>query len=89
MLAALIADLGPPAAYLSTAETLLPLEHDWAQKARNSQAAVGGRIKADSASDAVLRAQIRQRLSDLKRPEEYLADRTRGKGPGKVRVVVK
>jgi hypothetical protein len=71
----LIADLGPLAAYLSKAETLLPLEHDWAKTVRDAQTEVGGRIKADAASDAALRAQVRQRLADLKRAyiETYMA----------------
>jgi hypothetical protein len=74
-LAELIADLGPLAAYLSKAETLLPLEHEWAKTVRAAQAEVGGQIKADAASDAALRAQIRQRLADLKRSyiETYMA----------------
>ncbi|MBI4537319.1 MAG: hypothetical protein HY712_05120 [candidate division NC10 bacterium] len=74
-LAELIADLGPLAAYLSKAETLLPLEHEWAKTVQAAQTEVGGRIKADAASDAALRAQVRQRLADLKRAyiETYMA----------------
>lgn len=74
-LAGLIADLGPQAAYLSKAEALLPLEHEWVKTVRAAQTEVGGRIEAGAASDAALRAQTRQRLSDLKRSyiETYMA----------------
>ena len=74
-LAGLIADLGPQAAYLSKAEALLPLEHEWVKTVRAAQTEVGGQIEADAASDAAVRAQIRQRLADLKRSyvETYMA----------------
>ena len=65
-LAALVADLGPQAAYLSKAETLLPAEHDWVKAVRAAQAEVSGQIAAETAADPTRRGQIRQRLAELK-----------------------
>jgi hypothetical protein len=74
-LSALVADLGPQAAYLSRAEALLPAEHEWVKAMRAAQAEVGSQVTAEMAADPAPRSQIRQRLAELKRSyvETYMA----------------
>jgi len=63
----LVADLGALAAYLSKAETILPLEHEWVRTVRGAQSEVSGQIKTDRSTNPMLAAQARARLLELKK----------------------
>ncbi len=67
----LVNDLGSTASYLSTAEAILPADHEWIKKVKSVKDDVLNQIR-DSAkrSAASFRQQTNRKLSDLKR--EYL-----------------
>ncbi len=64
----LVADLGPTASYLSTAEAVLPTGHEWIDKMKAAQdevlAQIGDPIKRGAAT---FRQQTQRRLGDLKK----------------------
>jgi hypothetical protein len=66
----LVADLGPMASYLSTAEAVLPMGHEWSAKVQSAKCEILDRFaaaKLDRTAHHALRTQIRQRLADLKK----------------------
>ncbi len=64
----LAADLGPAASFLSTAEAVLPADHEWAGKAKNARGEVLARLAdPDKRGAAGLRQQIQRKLTALKR----------------------
>jgi len=70
----LVVDLGSTAAYLSTAEAVLPTEHEWSVKVQSAKCEIIEQIQAsrfDRTAHHALRTEIRQKLADLKRA--YLA----------------
>jgi hypothetical protein len=64
----LVVDLGATASYLSTAEAVLPTDHEWIDKMKTAREDVLSQI-GDPAkrSTAVFRQQIQRRLGDLKK----------------------
>ena len=64
----LAADLGPTASFLSTAEAVLPSEHEWAGKMQEARGEVLAQLgDADQRGAAAFRRQTRRRLAGLKK----------------------
>ncbi len=74
-------DLGPLASYLSTAEAVLPADHEWIQKVRSVRSETYKWLEDKFALDYSLRNKIRQKLIDLKRAyiQIYLALHTKAR----------
>ena len=72
----LVADLGATASYLSTAEAVLPAEHEWLNKMKSAREEVLGQI-VDPAkrSASAFRQHTQRKLTDLKKSyvQTYLA----------------
>jgi len=78
----LIADLGPVALYLSTAEAVLPENHDWLKKMTSAREDVLGQMTdASKRSAASFRQQVQRTLADLKKRyiQEYVTLHTRAR----------
>ena len=64
----LVADLGPAASFLSTAEAVLPAEHEWASKMKKARDEVLAQLgDPDKRGAGAFLRQTRRRLVDLKR----------------------
>lgn len=66
----LVVDLGPTASYLSTAEAVLPIGHEWSEKVGSAKYEVLEKIaasKLDRTTHHALRTQVQQELSNLKK----------------------
>lgn len=78
----LVADLGPVASYLSTAEAVLPEDHDWLQEMTSARENVLGQMTdARKRSAANFRQQVQRVLTDLKKKyvQEYVILHTRAR----------
>jgi hypothetical protein len=78
----LVADLGPVASYLSTAEAVLPEDHEWIEQMSKAREDVLGKMtdpKKRSASN--FRQQVQRTLAELKKQyiQEYVALHTRAR----------
>ena len=62
----LVADLGPMASYLSTAEAVLPADHEWANEMKKVRDEALPQL-SDSENRVLFRQQTRQKLAVLKR----------------------
>ena len=72
----LVADLGSTASFLSTAEAVLPAEHEWVGKMKKARDAVLTQLgDADKRGAATFRQQTQRKLADLKKAyvQTYLA----------------
>ena len=72
----LIADLGSTASFLSTAEAVLPAEHEWVEKMKKVRDEVLIQLgDSDKRSAATFRQQTQRKLADLKKTyvQTYLA----------------
>ncbi|HEC62274.1 MAG TPA: ATP-binding protein [bacterium] len=72
----LVADLGSTASFLSTAEAVLPVEHEWVGKMRTTRDEVLAQLgDPDKRSAANFRQQTQRKLTDLKKTyvQAYLA----------------
>ena len=72
----LVADLGATASFLSTAEAVLPAEHEWADEMKNARDEVLTQLRRpDKRSAAIFRRQTQRKLADLKKTyvQTYLA----------------
>ena len=78
----LVSDLGPVASYLSTAEAVLPTDHEWVERMKATRDAVLARA-ADPAqrTSSAFRQQTRHLLTDLKKSyvQAYLTMHTRAR----------
>ena len=66
----LVADLGPMASYLSTAEAVLPTGHEWSGKVQSAKCEILDRFavaKFDRTAHHALRTEVRERLAGLKK----------------------
>jgi len=66
----LVVDLGSTASYLSTAEAVLPTDHEWSARVRSAKYDILDKIAADRfvrTAHHALRTQIRQELTNLKK----------------------
>ncbi len=64
----LVVDLGTTAAYLSTAEAVLPSEHEWLDKVKAARLDIIEQISdADKRRAVIFRQQTQRRLTDLKK----------------------
>jgi hypothetical protein len=77
-----VADLGPVASYLSTAEAVLPEDHEWIEQMSKAREEVLGKMtdpKKRSASN--FRQQVQRTLAELKKQyiQEYVALHTRAR----------
>jgi len=64
----LVVDLGSTAAYLSTAEAVLPAEHEWLDKVKAARLDIIEQISdADKRRAVIFRQQTQRRLTDLKK----------------------
>ena len=64
----LVTDLGPTASYLSTAEAVLPSEHEWIGKMKSAREDVQARIgDPDKRGTADFRQKMLRKLTDLKK----------------------
>jgi hypothetical protein len=69
----LIADLGSTASYLSTAEAILPTEHEWCTEVQSAKHAVLEKIvNSPRTAHHSLRTQVRQQLADLKKAYRHV-----------------
>jgi len=80
----LVADLGPTASYLFTAEAVLPTDHEWSAKVRSVKCEILEKITAtrlDRPAHHALRTQIRRELADLKKAyvQTYLTMHTKAR----------
>ncbi len=66
----LVADLGTTASFLSTAEAVLPAEHEWVNKTKEARDEVLDQLGDPAKRDADFRQQVQRKLADLKK--EYL-----------------
>ena len=66
----LVADLGTTASFLSTAEAVLPAEHEWVGKTKEARAEVLAQLGDPAQRGADFRQQAQRKLVDLK--TEYL-----------------
>lgn len=64
-LSELVAELGPAAAYLSHAETILPAEHEWAEKVKAVRNDLLDKLATDRSGQDI--ADIRRKLQSLKK----------------------
>jgi hypothetical protein len=78
----LVTDLGTPAAYLSTAEAVLPTGHEWINRMKTARDEVLGQINDPvNRGASTFRQQTQRRLTDLKKAYilEYLGSHTRAR----------
>ena len=78
----LIADLGPTAAFLSTAEAVLSAEHEWVGKMKKARDEVLAQLgDPDKRGAATFRQQTRRKLADLKKAyvQSYLGMHTQAR----------
>ena len=78
----LVADLGPTASFLSTAEAVLAAEHEWVENMRKLREEVLAQFAdADKRGAATFRQQTKRKLADLKKTyvQAYLAMHTRAR----------
>ena len=78
----LVTDLGPTASYLSTAEAVLPSEHEWISKMKSARDDVVARIgDPDKRGTADFRQKMFRKLTELKKAylREYLAMHTKAR----------
>ena len=66
----LVADLGTTASFLSTAEAVLPAEHEWVNKTKEARDEALAQLGDPAQRGADFRQQIQRKLADLK--AEYL-----------------
>ena len=66
----LVADLGTTASFLSTADKVLPAEHEWVNKTKEVREEVLDQLDDPAKRDADFRQQAQRKLADLKK--EYL-----------------
>ena len=66
----LVADLGTTASFLSTAEAVLPAEHEWVGKTKEARDEVLAQLGDPAQHGADFRQQVQRKLADLK--TEYL-----------------
>ena len=66
----LVAALGTIASYLSTADAVLPAEHEWVNKTKKARTEALAQLGDPAKRDAGFRQQIQRKLADLK--TEYL-----------------
>ena len=66
----LVADLGPTASFLSTAEAVLPAEHEWVSKTKEARDEALAQLGDPAQRSADFRQQVQRKLADLK--TEYL-----------------
>src|SRR5690606_24082644 len=78
----LVSDLGPVASYLSTAEAVLPADHEWVERMKATRDAVLAQVSDPAQrTSSVFRQQTLRKLTDLKRSyvQAYLAMHTRAR----------
>jgi len=78
----LVSDLDPIASYLSTAEAVLPAEHEWVTAMKKTREKVLGEVTSPvKRASVTFRQQVRRRLTDLKRGyvRAYLAMHARSR----------
>jgi len=78
----LVTDLGPTASYLSTAEAVLPSEHEWIGKMKSARDDVQARISdPDKRGTADFRQKMLRKLTELKKAylQAYLAMHTKAR----------
>lgn len=66
----LVADLSTTASFLSTADKVLPAEHEWVNKTKEVREEVLDQLDDPAKRDADFRQQVQRKLADLKK--EYL-----------------
>ena len=66
----LVADLGTTASFLSTADKVLPAEHEWVNKTKEVREEVLAQLGDPAKRDADFRQQVQRKLADLK--TEYI-----------------
>ena len=66
----LVVDLGTTASFLSTADKVLPAEHEWVNKTKEVRKEVLDQLDDPAKRDADFRQQVQRKLADLKK--EYL-----------------
>jgi hypothetical protein len=77
-----VTDWGPVASYLSTAEAVLPADHEWVERMRTTREAVLAKVSDPSKrTSSTFRQQILRKLTDLKKAyvRAYLAMHTRAR----------
>ncbi len=78
----LVSDLGPVASYLSTAEAVLPTDHEWVERMKATRDAVLAQVSDPAQrTSSAFRQQTRHLLTDLKKSylQAYLAMHTRAR----------
>ena len=78
----LVADLGSTASYLSTAEAVLPAEHEWVDKMKKARDEVLAQLgDPDKRGAATFRQQTQRKLADLKKSyvQTYLGMHTKAR----------
>jgi hypothetical protein len=78
----LVSDLGPVASYLSTAEAVLPTDHEWVEPMKATRDAVLAQVSDPAQrTSSAFRQQTLRKLTDLKKSyvQAYLAMHTRAR----------
>ncbi|ROR32576.1 DUF6079 family protein [Inmirania thermothiophila] len=78
----LVSDLGPVASYLSTAEAVLPTNHEWVERMKATRDAVLAQVSDPAQrTSSAFRQQTLRKLTDLKKSyvQAYLAMHTRAR----------
>ncbi len=78
----LVSDLGPVAAYLSTAEAVLPTEHEWVERMKTTRDAVLAQVSDPAQrTSSAFRQQTLRKLTDLKKSymQTYIDMHTRAR----------
>ena len=78
----LVSDLGPVASYLSTAEAVLPTDHEWVERMKATRDAVLAQVSDPAQrTSSAFRQQTLRKLTDLKKSyvQAYLAMHTRAR----------
>lgn len=78
----LVSDLGPMASYLSTAEAVLPTDHEWVERMKATRDAVLAQVSDPAQrTSSAFRQQTLRKLTDLKKSyvQAYLAMHTRAR----------
>ncbi|WP_217125923.1 DUF6079 family protein [Hydrogenophilus thiooxidans] len=78
----LVRDLGPVASYLSTAEAVLPTDHEWVERMKATRDAVLAQVSDPAQrTSSAFRQQTLRKLTDLKKAyvQAYLAMHTRAR----------
>ena len=78
----LVSDLGPVASYLSTAEAVLPTDHEWVERRKATRDAVLAQVSDPAQrTSSAFRQQTLRKLTDLKKSyvQAYLAMHTRAR----------